>query len=304
MNDFVMSVVNEVLHKSDLESSNEVLSSNLQLVRPNYQRQNEKKRLMVYDIPPVNTAQSNEMQALRLTNLSAGALSGVIQSETLPRAKQSETLPEAKQSETLPWYKPINHSLGTNANNLFTENRQSQLFSEYNQKDFTVCSIGNNQNLKRLFGFPYSTKDAACIGMQENCYITQLFTINEILSSIPALDFTVKWSLNYGEPFVFQAIGTMDWMETAAEILNKKCIQKQEILMVQKPGNYLKKTLNNSTDAFGTIEGVHYAKLLSYVADYNKRHKECMVEYQIFGSYLIVSGQIDEVQQVLQSMVI
>lgn len=292
MNDFVMSVVNEVLHKSDTSSKTAVVPNNNQeLIRPNYQRQSSKKRLMVYDLPPAKQdtglksgLQSDSIQALRIQNM-ATVLTNVTNTD-IPNANVTNenignTNDKYRQEATL------------QKNSISSRSKDSL-------KDFNVCSFGNNKQLKRLLGFPYSSNETACIGMQENCFLSQLFAVNEVLNRMPALDFSIQWSLNNGDPFVFQAIGSQDNMNTAANILNSSCIKTKGILMVKQSSAYLKKRLNNSANTIGTIEGVPFAKLLPSVAAYSREHPDCMLEYQIFGSYLLASGQAEEVEQFLK----
>jgi hypothetical protein len=168
--------------------------------------------------------------------------------------------------------------------------------------DFTVFSPGSNGSIRRLTGFPYGSKEAVCLGMRESCRISQLFAVDKILCRLPALDFSVKWSPASGEPFVFQAAGTKDMMQVAADILNRLQDERSGIRLAEPPTPYLKKLLNNSADAIGTIEGVHYTRLLPLAAAYLERHGDNMAELQIFGNYLIVAGQPEEVREILKSM--
>jgi hypothetical protein len=270
MNDFVMSVVNEVLSNKGTDNTvkDSLENETMILERPNYQRQNSKKRLMVYDIPKVQEQRDN---------------TGTSQLSELCK-KTMEARENEKPFSAIPVTTPaVSTATGTG-------------------NDFMYFTVGNNNRLKRLVGFPYSNKEAACMGMQESCYIKQLFAVDEILRKFPALDFSVKWSVEQNEPFVFQAIGTTDMMKTVEELLNQSCIEQREMQIVDQPTPYLKKILNISADAIGTIEGVHYAKLVPKAVSYLNQNPESMVECHLLGRYLIFCGQLLEVQQVLESL--
>jgi hypothetical protein len=267
MDDLVMSVVNEVLQRKNTRDTGNTSpgKEDIKLNRPNYQRQNSGKRLMVYELSPDQTPEKekvqNPMPELQIMRMEAAGSPGY-----------------AKQP-----LKP--HSFGP-----------------VNETDFSCFSIEDNPNLKRLAGFPYSNGKAACVGMQEGCFINQVFAVDEILRQLPSLDFTVKWPGGRGEAFTFQAVGSADEMERVQTLLNQQCTCRKEIRLVSQPTAYLQKLLNYSADTIGTIEGVPYTKLLPQAADYFRKHPDSMLDCRIFGSYLLFGGQYSQVQAILQSM--
>lgn len=291
MNDFVMSVVNEVLCKpeSNTTASSFCKKEGIELERPNYQRNKAKKRLMVYDIPSKQNQEQegkqHQLSTFLLNNMAVR--SNEMSSESLHKRKS-----EASKDRSRNFIKPEvqENPYKDFMNPEFSCNRNSDF------SNFLLC----NNNLRRLVGFPYSNQEAACMGEQESCFINQLFTVDEILRQFPALDFNIKWSPYEKEPFIFKAVGTMSMMKTVQELLNQYCINKREIRIIKQPTVYLKKVLNLSAETIGTIEGVHYAKLIPQIADYLMQHTNSLVECNILGSYLLLSGPLTEVQEILE----
>lgn len=274
MDNLVMSVVNEVLYKNKTDSGGNRPENcdGRELNRPNYQNQFRKKRLMVYEL--------------------ASAKDGPV----------GESLNSAKTHQQLSSLRMNTMSAGTTELAAAPESKGRSSEDTVQAADFAVLSLRECKNIKRLLDFPYSQKEAVCLGMQKSCHISQVFAVDEILKNNPSLDFTVKWSLNDCEPFVFQAVGTREQMQAAAELLNRRCFKKREAVIVSQPTAYLRKILNTSGAAIGTIEGLSYTGMLPGVADYCEKHKDCTAEYQICGSYLLISGSLHEVQELLQSL--
>lgn len=174
--------------------------------------------------------------------------------------------------------------------------------SDQNSRYFCFANLNQDKRLLKALEFPYLHGEAACIGYISTGNIRSLFEIADILEDMKIRDYNLKWSFAENQPLTFCAVGKEERMKNLSEKLNRIEPLKQGICISEKTGSVLRKYLNVTSMAVGTIEGKNYIELFPKVAAYFQTNKDEILECKIMGSYLFVMGEKESVEKALRAL--
>lgn len=167
---------------------------------------------------------------------------------------------------------------------------------------FCFANLNQDKRLLKALEFPYLHGEAACIGYIPTGNIRSLFEIADVLEDMKILDYNLKWSFAENQPLTFCAVGKEERMKTLSEKLNRIEPLKQGICISEKTGGVLRKYLNVTSMAVGTIEGKNYIELFPKLTAYFQTNKDEILECKIIGSYLFVLGEKGSVEKALHAL--
>lgn len=273
MNDFVRNVVEEVIKGASKESS--------QLNRPNYQREASRKRLKVYDLPPIEPFSFEQPKE----KVSGSYTPYIDEYSSIRRLTLSHSIPaKAPQTDAGGKTYEICKTAATIALR-YIDKVDSRIISMTGIQ----CREGSSLGL------------ACC----EECRISQLFAVDEVLAKFPDIDGIVSWSLESATRFIFRMTGSSSSVKQALaalrERLSPESMKNNGVLLSASPSVLLQRQLKiTSNRPAAAIEGINYIDAISLINSYYLGNRESVVDFTAGSNFVLAQGDISEITSALQ----